>query len=77
MKLEFLGTGNAFSKTKGPSCAVFSDGEFEILIDAGEGVSPLVEKAIENRVLTKYKNVLNIAITHMHPDHVAGMGSLM
>ena len=77
MKLEFLGTGNAFSKTKGPSCAVFSDGEFEILIDAGEGVSPLVEKAIENRVLTKYKNVLNIAITHMHPDHVAGLGSLM
>jgi hypothetical protein len=22
MKLEFLGTGNAFSKTKGPSCAI-------------------------------------------------------
>ena len=77
MKLKFLGTGNAFSKTKGPSCAVFSDGAFEILIDTGEGVSPLVEKAIEQGVLTKYKNVLNIAITHMHPDHVAGLGNLL
>ena len=79
MNLEFLGTGNAFSKTKGPSCAILrtSVGK-DILIDAGECVNKLVIEAMNaKRILQNNDNSLAIFLTHMHPDHIAGLGTLI
>ena len=81
MKLKFLGTGNAFSKTKGPSCAIlreeYDTNKYEMLVDAGEGVAELVIPEVESGNLWKDTDLINILITHTHPDHVAGIGKLL
>ena len=56
------------TKERGVSSVMVSTSNFDIMIDCGEGTYLRWQKAGY-----KWKNLKNILITHMHPDHTAGL----
>lgn len=73
MDLKFIGRGAAINPIEGNTSAFFVSNDELFLIDCGESVyAPFVKL----NLLSKYK-VLNIFITHLHGDHVGGLGSLL
>ena len=73
MKLNFLGTGNAFNPSMSNTSAYFIDKNELFLIDCGESVY----RAIMNiGVLTNAKDI-HLMITHTHSDHVGSLGTLV
>ena len=73
MKLNFLGTGNAFNPSMGNTSAYFIDRDELFLIDCGESVYHAI---INAEVLTNAKNI-HLMITHTHSDHVGSLGTLV
>lgn len=64
MKLEFLGTGNAFNPVEG-NCSILIDKK--VLVDCGSTIPlELIKK-------DKIKSIEDIIITHLHSDHVGGL----
>lgn len=73
MKLNFLGTGNAFNPNMGNTSAYFIDNDDLFLIDCGESVYHAIMNA---GLLTNAKNI-HLMITHTHSDHVGSLGTLV
>lgn len=70
MELKILGSvsPNCYLDKNGPGYLI-TDGENKILLDAGEGITRLMN-------MRKDLNNLNIIISHFHKDHYAGLLSL-
>lgn len=71
--LEFLGRGSAFNPQEGNTSAFLIENNNMLLIDCGETI---FGSLIENNLLDNIKDV-NVLITHLHPDHVGSLGSLI
>lgn len=73
MRLTILGSGSAFaSAVRGPAGYVVSDGDTQLIVDAGSGTLGRACRAgIEPGRTT------GIAITHLHPDHVSDLIPLL
>jgi len=61
-------SGGVPTQERGVSSVMVSTSNFDIMIDCGEGSYLLWKKAGY-----KWKNLKYIFITHMHPDHTAGL----
>jgi len=74
MELKFIGRGSAFNVREGNTSAYYKDelGNM-LLIDCGETV---FSRIVKLNLLGDVKN-LYVAITHLHPDHVGSLGSLI
>ena len=70
MKINFLGNGSGF--TNSHTNAYFEKEDDLVIID----LSMINYGKIMDFPLSKYKNI-HILITHMHPDHVSGVGMLV
>lgn len=73
MKVTFVGTGSGkTSLNRYHSSLLFSSVEYNLLVDAGDGVSrALLEAGIT------YNSINGILFTHFHPDHFSGLGALV
>lgn len=71
--LKFLGSGGAFNQKRGNNSAYLELGTELFLFDVGENV---LEKLVHLQLLEK-KTRVNIFITHLHGDHVGGLGTLI
>lgn len=69
--LKFLGSGGAFNTKRGNNCAYMELGTELFLFDLGEDV---FQKLIDFGLFEK-KTKVNIFITHLHGDHVGGLGT--
>lgn len=73
MKIIFLGTSTGkTSANRFHSSLLFSFNDYNLLVDAGEGVSLAL---LKNN--TDYDSVNGILLTHLHPDHFAGLPGLI
>jgi len=73
VKITFVGTGSGkTSLTQFHSSLLFSSGSYNLLIDAGDGISRAL---LLNKI--NFNTVDGILITHFHPDHSAGLPSLI
>lgn len=74
-RLFFLGRGSSFNTTEGNTSAYYKDKEnrFMLLVDCGESV---FSKIKENNILKGIDEIV-ILITHLHPDHVGSLGTLI
>lgn len=73
MKLNFIGRGNFGNTELGNNAAYIRLGADMLLIDCGEDVASKIK---EGSLLNGLDNLV-IAITHMHPDHVGSLTSLI
>lgn len=73
MQIKFLGIGSAFRPDLYNTSAFARVGNTMYLIDCG-GTSML--KLIEQKLLTQMQNLV-VIITHLHADHVGGLGTLL
>lgn len=73
--LNFIGRGSAFNYKEGNTSAFYKDdhGRYMLLIDCGE----LVPSRIAELGLLDGVEVLDIFITHFHPDHSGGLCGLI
>lgn len=69
----FLGRGSDFYDEEGNTSAFFIENNKMVLIDCGETV---FGKILENELLNGI-NDINVMITHLHPDHVGSLASLI
>ena len=72
MFLKFLGNGSGFCVDKGSNCAYFKEDDKILFLDFGDST---FEKVISQGLLNDVNHVY-VAVTHMHGDHVGGLGSL-
>lgn len=72
-KLKFLGIGSAFNPLWGNNSAYYKNDKSLLLIDCGE---TNFERILKANLLEDVKNIF-ILITHLHPDHVGSLGSLL
>lgn len=72
-KLSFLGRGSAFNVKEGNTSAFVKNENAILLIDCGENI---FERIILKNLLDNVEDVF-ILITHLHPDHVGSLGSLI
>lgn len=73
MELKFLGRGAAFNVKEGNTSAYFIENDTLFLIDCGETV---FSRIMQKNLLEGIKNVY-VFITHLHPDHVGSLGTLI
>ncbi|BBF44571.1 metal-dependent hydrolases of the metallobeta-lactamase superfamily [Lachnospiraceae bacterium KM106-2] len=71
--LKFLGSGGAFNVKRRSNSAYFEMAGELFLFDVGDGI---FEQIIKYDLL-KDKSRINIFITHLHADHVGGLGTLI
>lgn len=73
MELKFIGTGSGKTSLKRyHSAFIINSGSYNLLVDAGDGIS----RALMNqKILFNY--IDGILISHLHPDHYAGLPSLI
>ena len=60
------------TQNRGVSCIMISTSNYDMMIDCGEGSYLRWQKACY-----KWKSLKYILITHMHPDHTAGLVPLL
>ncbi len=73
MKVTFIGTGSGKTSLKRfHSSLLFSFNNYNLLIDAGDGIS----RALLNADV-KYNSINGILFTHLHPDHFSGLAALI
>lgn len=71
--LIFIGTGSGkVSLNRFHSSFIVSHNNFNLLVDAGDGVS----KALLNQNIS-FNDIDGIIFTHLHPDHFSGYASLI
>jgi len=71
--LKFIGTGSAFNEEMGNTSAYIKNEDTLFVLDCGETAFARMKQL---NLFDDVKNVY-IAITHMHPDHVGSLGSLI
>ncbi|HOJ19072.1 MAG TPA: MBL fold metallo-hydrolase [Ignavibacteriaceae bacterium] len=73
MKITFTGTGSAMANpSRYHSSLLLSDRDENVLIDCGDGIArQLMQSGIPMRAITC------VVITHLHPDHFAGLPGLI
>ena len=73
MKIKFIGTGSGkTSISRFHSSIFFSSDNYNLLVDTGDGVSKAL--LLQNINIHLINGIL---ITHLHPDHFSGLGSLI
>ena len=73
MNIKFIGTGSGkASLTRFHSSILFSSGNYNLLVDTGDGVSKAL---LYNNI--SFNSINGILITHLHPDHFSGLPSLI
>src|SRR5690554_3521523 len=73
MEIKFVGTGSGqTSLNRYHSSFLINTGGFNLLVDAGDGVSRAL---MHQKVL--YNFIDGVLISHFHPDHYAGLTSLI
>jgi len=65
-------SGGVPTQARGVTCVMISTSNYDMMIDCGEGSYLRWQKAGY-----KWKNLKYILITHMHPDHTAGLIPLL
>lgn len=71
--LKFVGTGSGkVSLSRFHSSFILSHNNFNLLVDVGDGTS----KALLNQDIS-FNDIDGIIFTHLHPDHFAGLASLI
>ena len=73
MDLKFIGRGSAFCPELGNNSAFFVEDKTLFLIDCGENIF----ERIKSKKILENKQDLYVFITHLHPDHVGSLGSLI
>lgn len=74
MEILFLGTGSGdVELDRFHSSILIKDDGLEFLIDCGDGFT----RAFISQNLSFTQNIDKLLITHFHPDHVAGLPSLL
>ncbi len=74
MNILFIGTSSGITDlNRFHSSILFQTGNTELLIDCGDGFS----HAFVKQNLSFKNNINSILITHFHPDHLAGLPSLL
>lgn len=71
--LKFLGSGGAFSVTRGNNCAYLELGTELFFFD----LAPDAVKKIIQKKLWLNKTRVNIFLTHMHGDHIGGLATFV
>jgi ribonuclease BN (tRNA processing enzyme) len=72
-ELIFIGTGSGRASLKRHhSSFLLSGGNYNLLIDAGDGISRALLSAD-----ISYNKIDGILLTHLHPDHYSGLPSLI
>jgi len=73
VKVTFIGTGSGrVSLNRYHSSLLFNFGNYNLLVDAGDGISrALLHAKID------YNSISGILFTHFHPDHFSGFGALI
>lgn len=69
--LKFIGTGDLANPTLGNTCAYIKQGKDLLLLDCGTTAFARMQQL---NIFDDVNNI-NIAITHMHPDHVGGLAN--
>lgn len=73
MEIKFIGTGSGKTSLKRfHSSLLFSLKEYRLLVDAGDGIS----KALLSQNI-HFNSIEGIVISHLHPDHSAGLNALI
>jgi ribonuclease Z len=73
VKITFLGTSSGKTSSKRfHSSLLFSFEKYNLLIDAGDGIS----RALLNCGI-KFNSIDGILFTHLHPDHFSGLPALI
>ena len=73
MKITFLGTGSGKASLKRyHSSILFSLEKYNLLVDAGDGISHAL---ISNEI--NFNSINGILFTHLHPDHFSGLPALI
>lgn len=71
--IKFIGTGSGKTSLKRfHSSFLISHNGYNLLVDAGDGIS----KAILSQKIS-FSSINGILLTHLHPDHYAGLVSLI
>lgn len=73
MDITFTGTGSGkVSLQRDFSSLIFTAGGYNLLVDAGDGISKtLLKQSIP------YNSIDGVLITHFHPDHFTGLPTLI
>jgi len=73
VKITFIGTSSGkVSLTRFHSSLVISSEKFNLLVDAGDGIS----RALMSSGL-RFNSTNGILFTHLHPDHFSGLPALI
>jgi len=73
VELKFIGTGSGKTSLKRyHSSFLINSGNFNLLVDAGDGISRAL---LNQKIIFNFIN--GILISHLHPDHFAGLPSLI
>ncbi|MCU0415336.1 MAG: MBL fold metallo-hydrolase, partial [Ignavibacteriaceae bacterium] len=73
MKITFIGTSSGkVSLTRFHSSLVISSEKYNLLVDAGDGISRAI---ISNGI--NFKKINGVLFTHLHPDHFSGLPALI
>ena len=73
MKITFIGTSSGKATlNRNHSSLLFSSGKYNLLVDAGDGISRAL---ISNGI--NFNSLNGILFTHLHPDHFSGFPALI
>ena len=73
MKISFIGTGSGkASLNRSHSSLLFTSEEYNLLVDAGDGIS----RALMSNGIN-FETINGILFTHLHPDHFSGLPALI
>lgn len=68
MKLQFLGSGSAFTLNNYQSNMLLTNGNDKLLIDCGSDIRFSLREAGYS-----YKDITEVYISHLHADHIGGL----
>lgn len=73
MEIKFIGTGSGkVSLKRFHSSFIISAGGFNLLVDAGDGISRAL---LQQNIL--YNSIDGVVFSHLHPDHYTGFATLL
>jgi len=73
VKITFIGTSSGKATlNRNHSSLLFSSGKYNLLVDAGDGISRAL---ISNGI--NFNSINGILFTHLHPDHFSGLPALI